>query len=395
MYKEQKVLLNESKIKQNPNIDKSDIKNFISDKNKSLQISKSKIIQKYPHIISFISPLFLLFIFIFFVLAKTKRKLKNNSNMTKPNLRITKHNVTYQNQIPIAFSLNDNYLYPLTVSLTSILYNSLPNTFYIFYLLLHPDLQEAKIKKILGLGEKYNNCKFELIHMGLNFSEYPNYYQKSSALYYRLKLPDLITDIDKIIYLDVDTIVHKDLTDMYNIDMGKYYYMGIPDQDINNFEFNGTRNFINSGVLLINLKKLREADSSALYKDFYDHHQLLKADEYMMNAVFYDKISFLPFIYGLPDFGEGNQLTVSPSHYCKEFHHYVNCTESDMEISSKNRVITHNCYEDIKWWMKNYTNLTDLGKQWLFYASKSNVFDDICKKYNQFESQCKILKKEN
>ena len=66
-------------------------------------------------------------------------------------------------------------------------------------------------------------------------------------------MPDLITDRDKIIYLDVDTIVHKDLTDMYNIDMGIYYYMGIPDHDIYNFEFNGKRNFINSGVLLIKI----------------------------------------------------------------------------------------------------------------------------------------------
>ena len=114
-----------------------------------------------------------------------------------------------------------------------------------------------------------------------------------------------------------------------------------------------------------------------------------------MNSVFYDKISFLPFKYGLPDFGEGNHITATPFNYCKEFHNYVNCTESGMEADSKNRVITHNCYEDIKWWMKNYTNLTDIGKQWLFYASKSNVFDEICKKYNQFESQCEILKKEN
>ena len=50
--------------------------------------------------------------------------------------------------------------------------------------------------------------------------------------------------------------------------MGIYYYLEIPDHDINHFEFNGKRNFINSGVLLINLKKLREANSSVLYKNF-------------------------------------------------------------------------------------------------------------------------------
>jgi hypothetical protein len=257
MYKEQNILLNESKIKNKPKKNKPFIKNFnnILDKNKDLQISKSKKIPKYLNIILLIFLLFALFIFIFLAVVNIKR--------------ITKNNITSQNKIPIAFSLNDNYVYPLTVSLTSILYNSFSDTSYVFYLLLHPDLNETKLKKILALKEKYHNCKFELIHMGKNFSNYPNYYQKSSALYYRLKLPDLITELDKIIYLDADTIVHKDLTDMYNLDMGIYYYLGIPDHDINHFEFNGKRTFINSGVLLINLKKLREANSSVLYKNFY------------------------------------------------------------------------------------------------------------------------------
>ena len=66
-----------------------------------------------------------------------------------------------------------------------------------------------------------------------------------------------------------------------------------------------------------------------------------------------------------------------------------------MEYYSKNRAITHMCYENDKWWNKNYTNLTEIGKQWLFYASKSNAFDDICKKYKQFEFQCEKIKKEN
>ena len=383
MYKEQNILLNETNIKYRPKKYKIGIKRLknILNKRKNLKVGKSIKIQKN------LKTIILTIIFVIFIIAM--------SLIIRKAIRITNSNKKYKNYIPIAFSLNDNYVYPLIVLLTSILYNSCPDTFYLFYLLLHPDLQETKIKKILGVKDKYQNCKFELIHMGNNYSNYPKGYNKSAAIYYRLDLPDLITDRDKIIYLDVDTIVHKDLTDMYNIDMGIYYYMGIPDHDINNFEFNGKRNFINSGVLLINLKNLREVNSTILYRDYYDKHGTLKVDEYLINAVFYNNISFLPFIYGLPDIGAGSDITVSTAHYCNEFHFHVNCTEYDMDLASKNRAITHNCYEEYKWWQKNYTNLTDIGKQWLFYASKSNVFDEICKKYNQFESQCEILKKEN
>ena len=51
------------------------------------------------------------------------------------------------NQIPIAFSLNNVYVYPIIVSITSILYNSARNNFFTFYLLLAPDVQEENLKK--------------------------------------------------------------------------------------------------------------------------------------------------------------------------------------------------------------------------------------------------------
>ena len=85
--------------------------------------------------------------------------------------------------------------------------------------------------------------------------------------------------------------------------MGDYYYLGFPGNDLTRFSFNGTRNFINSGCMLVNLKKLREVNASELFKDFYKKHGSRKYDEYLINAVFYNKISFLPFIYGIPDFG--------------------------------------------------------------------------------------------
>ena len=92
-------------------------------------------------------------------------------------------------------------------------------------------------------------------------------YYKSPTIYYRLELSNLITDVDKIIYLDVDTITHKDLTEFYNIDMGKYYYLGYPGHDMVAFEFNGTRNFINSGCMLVTLylfKKIKRSRCSKI-----------------------------------------------------------------------------------------------------------------------------------
>ena len=174
--------------------------------------------------------------------------------------------------------------------------------------------------------------------------------------------------------------------------MGKFYYMGFPGLDLVNYQFNGTRHFINSGVMLINLKKLREINSTNLFEEYYIKYGSRKEDEYLINAVFYDKISFLPLIYGIPDFGAGSYFTLNPFHFLRKFRNLINYTKYDIESASLNRVITHGCYERKKWWKRKYDNLTNIGKQWLFYASKTNVFDDICQNYDQFEQECEKLK---
>ena len=333
------------------------------------------------------------FILLYLLLKKNKTNFVQNESKEGYATGYTNQNKI--NQIPIASSLNNNYVYPIIVSITSILYNSVPNNFFTFYLLLAPDVQEENLKKISGLKDKYPNCKFVFLHVENHFKNSFTGYYKSPTIYYRLELSNLITDVDKIIYLDVDTITHKDLTEFYNINMGKYYYLGYPGHDMVAFEFNGTRNFINSGCMLVNLRKLREVDAPKLFHEFYEKFGTKKYDEYILNGVFYNKISFLPLIYGIPDFGFTNPSTSTPAAFFSKFKNYTNFTVEDFENASKNRVITHGCYEMKKWWEFNYDKLTDIGKQWLFYASKSNVFDEICQKYNQFEEQCQKLKNEN
>ena len=144
-----------------------------------------------------------------------------------------------------------------------------------------------------------------------------------------------------------------------------------------------------------NLQKLREVNAPALYQDFYNKYGTKKYDEYLINGLFYNKISFLPLIYGIPDLGFTNPSTANPEKFWSGFKNFTNFTVNDIEYASKNRAITHGCYEMKKWWQYDYDKLTDIGKQWLFYASKSNIFDDICQKYSQFQQQCEKLKNEN
>ena len=299
------------------------------------------------------------------------------------------------NIIPVSFAADNNYIYPLIVLLTSILFNSSPFTFYSFHILVPNDFLEENKKKVFGLAEKYPKCEVTIHNLGdkyLYWSVYGNYTQ---TVYYRLSLSDIVNDFDKIIYLDCDTMVHKDLSELYNIEMGNIYYMGFPGHEIGYIEIEGTRNFINSGVMLVNLKLLRKISAPIKYQQFYDNYGTQKVDEYLINKIFYNKIKFLPLIYGIPDFEEGHHIIGSPSIFYESLNNSLNRTEEEMINSSKNRTITHGAYKEQKWWSREYDTLSDIGKQWIFYASKSNVFNDICNQFPQYRKECEKLKAGN
>lgn len=219
------------------------------------------------------------------------------------------NSITY---IPIAFSLGNSYIYPLLVLLTSILYNSKSSTLYYFHIMITNDFFEENKQKIKGLCKKYKRCEIKFLNMGKKYKDWKTKKHYSKAVYYRLSLSDLVKNFDKIIYLDCDVMVHNDLTNFYNIEMGDKFYMGFPGLEVAFLKINGTRNFINSGVMLINLKLLRKVNASILFDKYYYTYGTKKEDEYLINVIFYNKISFLPVEYGIPDFEK--EINLCPLH---------------------------------------------------------------------------------
>ena len=80
---------------------------------------------------------------------------------------------------------------------------------------------------------------------------YTNRYLTKNA-FYRLSLGELLPNLDKVIYLDSDTICLKDLSNLYNFNfMGKIFLGKI-------LSFNSGMFELNTGILLLNLFKMRK-----------------------------------------------------------------------------------------------------------------------------------------
>jgi lipopolysaccharide biosynthesis glycosyltransferase len=119
------------------------------------------------------------------------------------------------------------------------------------------------------------------------------------AVYLRLAIPDLI-QVEKIIYLDVDTIVTRDLKVLYMTPLVDKYIAAVPDRGGNSVSpiaLSKDSVYINSGVLLLNCNALRKDGFLEKCKEIYEVHrdEIAWPDQCLINKFVDREKVVLPF----------------------------------------------------------------------------------------------------
>jgi lipopolysaccharide biosynthesis glycosyltransferase len=193
----------------------------------------------------------------------------------------------------ITFSINRPYLLFACVTLYSLLKNN-KNAFFNVYILHNNCLDNNYINVICNqypLNE-FNNFKIILIdistYMELNqLKEIKNW---SIDIYSKIFLPIVLPSVDKIMHLDADVIVLKDITELFNINMDNALYCcDNSSEKENEYAFN-------IGVSLHNLKLAKDLNTvDALSKYLSTHSNV--TEEYAINELYKEKIIFYPKSY--------------------------------------------------------------------------------------------------
>ena len=217
------------------------------------------------------------------------------------------NNKSLNQKVAIAYGLNNKYIYPTIVSMTSILENRFIHTYYIFYLLVDKiTFKLADKKKLMNIENKYERCEVNIIEIPKDMIKHANTKRYPISAYYRLLLSELIPNLNRIIYLDGDTLIYTDLTEMFNLEMGKNVMLGFVDNAYDKAKKFGikTYKYIVSGILLINLKTIRRENISTQFFDFIDKNKdrLAQEDQTVINIVLHGRIDFLPPKYGIWNF---------------------------------------------------------------------------------------------
>ena len=130
--------------------------------------------------------------------------------------------------------------------------------------ILHSDLTDADMDAVRAVSDRVS-CRFLSVDAG-DFDGFPESSRYPRQIYYRLAAPLLLPEeLDRILYLDVDTLVINPLKELYTMDFqGNYYIASTHIREaltkLNDRRLNVPDGspYVNTGVMVLNLPALRE-----------------------------------------------------------------------------------------------------------------------------------------
>ena len=197
----------------------------------------------------------------------------------------------------------------------------------------------------------------------------------SSANYFRISFPSILTNVNKIIYYDLDILNLHDLSELYNYKLNdKIYFAGVLDD----FELTNelkpygiyTNKYINSGVLIINLKAIRKNSIEKKLKDFISTHNLSYVDQTAINTVCVNNIQILPYKYNIFDFWSISGLIKINNN--QDNIYKVNNSEL---IQAYNEPTSYHYRGIPKPWHRGYYRIG--AQYWWYYAKMSGFYKEI------------------
>ena len=177
-----------------------------------------------------------------------------------------------QDEIQIGFGLHDktgNYSMWVGVVMQSVIeHTGAPICFHI----LHDDtLSDSNRDKLIQVATQ-NRDRIQFHNLGDAFGdslkEKMGRYTIGSM--FRVMLPELLPDVDKIIYLDADILVNRDIKELWDTDIQDYCLAAVPDYStVNGLETPypvakqevPASHYFNTGVLCMNLDRIRAKGS--------------------------------------------------------------------------------------------------------------------------------------
>lgn len=255
------------------------------------------------------------------------------------------------------YASDDNYAWLMGISMISLFENNRESK-EVNVFLFGDNLSKENEIILAGIAEKYGRG---FMHIDVEKVTIPNYimskrYPKST--YSRLFAYDLLPSyVKKLIYLDCDIIVSGSLEDMFNSNVEGKAFLAVKDCVSKAYKrkigLKPSDTYINAGVLLMNLDRLREIPIAERMKAFVDKYStaMSYADQEIVNSIFQGDFGILPPEYDVMTME--SEYTYRQLCMVRNPHNYY--TKEEIEFAKANPRIIHytTCMLNIRPWFKN------------------------------------------
>nr|WP_024837341.1 DUF4422 domain-containing protein [Clostridium sp. 12(A)] len=211
--------------------------------------------------------------------------------------------------IPIVLAANDFYVPYMSVCIQSII-NSTKNR-YCKIFIFHTDIS-VENQKILNIQtEGTDNIELIFIQIG----EYIDNYKLQAKdhitveTFYRFLILDIMKEYDKVIYLDCDLIVCRDLIELYETNLEKNLIGAVYDVDFagqlnspwlrmkeyerKNLRLKDPYKYFQAGVLLMNINEMRKVVTAEKLLEMASTGIYKYSDQDILNIVCEDRVTYL------------------------------------------------------------------------------------------------------
>lgn len=216
-------------------------------------------------------------------------------------------------QVNVAITIDRNYPQHACVMLCS-LFNSSPSCHFTVYIVTE-SFDTRDIKKLVRFIKKSGHV-YEMLSFTVDSIRHLKFSLHATlANYYRLLIPQLLSaNVKRVLYLDSDLIVKKDVKTFWEIDITGYCLAAIEDplyRTSKHLELTGENIGFNSGVMLMNLEQWRSqqlSEQAIVYLE--ENPSLIKFwDQDALNAVLNGQWLKLPETWNVTGFYYDHQIT--------------------------------------------------------------------------------------
>ncbi len=208
------------------------------------------------------------------------------------------------NGMKVVVTVNETYIYPLKVMLHS-LFSTQKEPVEVF--LIHSGLSSGQVGELRRFCTGYRQEFSEVQVENDVFEKAPVMGYFSKEMYYRILTPWLLPGEDRVLYLDPDIIVNDSLGSFFHMNLGKDAMAAVRDRPYAQIDHRKRLGlgedavYVNSGVILMDLKKMREKKSVEEVRRLLEERgkEMIFPDQDIINIMWEGYIRQMPDAYNL------------------------------------------------------------------------------------------------